>query len=150
MFAFSVEKHVYNKYDFMDQVNLSQNGQLDLTGSCKTLGITSFRCSDADHMGSCSWVNIGSGNGLSPVRRQAITWTNTDLLFVGHIGTNISEIWIKKQIFSFNKMHLKTSSIKCPTFCPGPWFNIKMSSYQYRKSHCGDKMIQYKDVILPV
>ena len=20
---------------------------------------------------------------------------------------------------------------------PGPWFNIKMSSYQYRKSHCG-------------
>ena len=24
---------------------------------------------------------------------------------------------------------------------PGPWFNIKMSSYQYRKFHCGDKMI---------
>ena len=24
---------------------------------------------------------------------------------------------------------------------PGPWFNIKMSSYQYRKPHCGDKTI---------
>ena len=24
---------------------------------------------------------------------------------------------------------------------PGAWFNIKMSSYQYRKSHCGDKTI---------
>ena len=24
---------------------------------------------------------------------------------------------------------------------PGPWFNIKMSSYQYRKSHCGCKTI---------
>ena len=24
---------------------------------------------------------------------------------------------------------------------PGPWFNIKMSSYQYRKSHCGDKTV---------
>ena len=24
---------------------------------------------------------------------------------------------------------------------PGPWFNIKMSSYQYRKSHCWDKMV---------
>ena len=24
---------------------------------------------------------------------------------------------------------------------PGPQFNIKMSSYQYRKSHCGDKTI---------
>ena len=24
---------------------------------------------------------------------------------------------------------------------PGPWFNIKMTSCQYRKSHCGDKTI---------
>ena len=23
----------------------------------------------------------------------------------------------------------------------GPWFNIKMPYYQYRKSHCGDKMV---------
>ena len=23
----------------------------------------------------------------------------------------------------------------------GPWFNMKMSSYQYRKSHCGDKTV---------
>ena len=23
----------------------------------------------------------------------------------------------------------------------GPWFNIKMTYYQYRKSHCGDKMV---------
>ena len=24
---------------------------------------------------------------------------------------------------------------------PGPWFNIKILSYQYRKSHCGDKTV---------
>ena len=24
---------------------------------------------------------------------------------------------------------------------PGPWFNIKMPSHQYRKSHCGDKTV---------
>ena len=24
---------------------------------------------------------------------------------------------------------------------PEPWFNIKMSSYQYKKSHCGDKTV---------
>ena len=24
---------------------------------------------------------------------------------------------------------------------PGPWFNIKVLSYQYRKSHCGDKTV---------
>ena len=24
---------------------------------------------------------------------------------------------------------------------PGPWYNIKMPSYQYRKCHCGDKTV---------
>ena len=28
----------------------------------------------------CSLVIIGSGNGLAPYRRQAITWTNDDSL----------------------------------------------------------------------
>ena len=27
------------------------------------------------------------------------------------------------------------------TLWPGPWYNIKMSSYLYRKSHCGDKTV---------
>ena len=29
----------------------------------------------------------------------------------------------------------------CWQIYPGPWFNIKMTSYQYRKSHCGDKTV---------
>ena len=29
---------------------------------------------------SVNWVSIGSGNDLSPVLRQAITWTNVDIL----------------------------------------------------------------------
>ena len=34
------------------------------------------------------------------------------------------------------------NSIRCHAISwPRPWFNIKMSSYQYRKSHCGDKTI---------
>ena len=41
---------------------------------------------------SANWVSIGPGNGLSPVRRQAITWTNADLLSIGLLGTNFSEI----------------------------------------------------------
>ena len=44
---------------------------------------------------SVNWVSIGSGNGLSPVRRQAITWTNGDLLSIGPLGINFSEIQIK-------------------------------------------------------
>ena len=31
--------------------------------------------------------------------------------------------------------------IKREKMSPGGWFNIKMSSYHYRKSHCGDKTI---------
>ena len=29
----------------------------------------------------------------------------------------------------------------CQSCVTGPWFNIKMSSYQYRESHCGDKTV---------
>ena len=52
-----------------------------------------------------NWVNISSGNGLSPLQRQAITWTNADLLLVGPLETNFSEIWIKIHVFSFIKIH---------------------------------------------
>ena len=38
---------------------------------------------------------IGSDNGLSPDRRQAIIWTNAGLLLIGPLGTNFSEILIK-------------------------------------------------------
>ena len=31
--------------------------------------------------------------------------------------------------------------LKSYNYTPGPWFNIKMPSYQYRKSHCEDKTI---------
>ena len=56
-----------------------------------------------------NWVNIDSGNGLAPVRRQAITWTNADLLSIGPLGTNFSEILIEIHIFSVKKMRLKMS-----------------------------------------
>ena len=36
---------------------------------------------------------IGSNNGLSPGRRQAIIWTNDKILLIGPLGTNFSEIW---------------------------------------------------------
>ena len=35
-----------------------------------------------------------------------------------------------------------SSSMRARSFVSsGPWFNIKMSSYQYGKSHCGDKTV---------
>ena len=48
---------------------------------------------------SVNWVIIGSGNGLSSMRRQAITWTNDDLLLTGQIETNFSEVGKNTNIF---------------------------------------------------
>ena len=56
---------------------------------------------------SMNWFSIGSGNGLAPNRRQAITWTNAGLLSIGFLKTNFSEIWIGILSFSFKEMHLK-------------------------------------------
>ena len=38
---------------------------------------------------------IGSYNGLSCGRRQAIIWTNAGILLIGPLGTNFSEILIE-------------------------------------------------------
>ena len=59
---------------------------------------------------------IGSDNGLSPDRRQAIIWINARVLLIGPLGTNFNEILIKILTFSFKKMRLKVSSAKrCPS-----------------------------------
>ena len=50
---------------------------------------------------------IGSDNGMSPYRRQAIIWTNAGILLIGPFGTNFSEISIEILIFSFAKMSLR-------------------------------------------
>ena len=62
---------------------------------------------------------IGSDNGLSPGRRQAIIWTNAGILLIRPLGTNFSEILIGIQTFSFKKMYLKMSSAKWRPFCLG-------------------------------
>ena len=68
---------------------------------------------------------LGSDNGLSPGRRQAIIWNNAAILLIGPLGTNFSETLIEIYIFSFNKMHLKMSSGKWRPFCRG--LNVLMT-----------------------
>ena len=51
---------------------------------------------------------IGSDNGVSPGRRQAIIWINAGILLIGPLGTNV------------NEMHLKISSTKWRPLCLGP------------------------------
>ena len=69
---------------------------------------------------------IGSDNGLSPGRRQAIIWTNAGILIIEPLGTNFSDILIGIQIFSFKKMRLKMSSAKWRLFCLGLNVLIKL------------------------
>ena len=71
---------------------------------------------------------IGSDNGLSPSRRQAIIWTNAGILF--------SEILFEVLTFSFKNMHLKMSGNGRP-FCLGPnvlnkWFRAQIHRLIYK------------------
>ena len=62
---------------------------------------------------------IGSDNGSSPGRRQAIILTNSGILSIQTLRTNFSEILGKIHSFSFKKMHLKMSSAKERLFSIG-------------------------------
>ena len=74
---------------------------------------------------SLNWVSIGSDISLSPIRCQAIIWTNIDLLSIEPLGTKLCEIPLKIQYFSLIKMLFKMSSPKWRPFCPDleRWFN---------------------------
>ena len=61
---------------------------------------------------SVNYANIGADIGLSPVRHQAIIWTNARLLLIEPLGTNFSDVLIEIHTFSFKKMRLKMSSEK--------------------------------------
>ena len=90
---------------------------------------------------------IGSDNGLSPDRRQAIIWTNAGILLIRTLGINFSETLSEIHTFSFKKMYLKMSSGKRRPFCLGLnvlrheplWFMLKPSCYlnQYWTSIIG-------------
>ena len=62
---------------------------------------------------------IASDNGLSPVWRPTIIWTNASLLFNKPLWINISETWIPIQWLLFRKMNLNMSSVKWWSFYLG-------------------------------
>ena len=50
---------------------------------------------------------IGSDNNLAPDQRQSITQTSAALLPIGPLGTNLNDIRIEIQNFSFTKISLE-------------------------------------------
>ena len=79
-------------------------------------------------------TTIGSDNGFSPGRPQAIIWINAGILLIGPLWTNISEILTKYSIFLFKKMRLKVSSAKWRPFCLG--LNVLSAIINARKDAC--------------
>ena len=73
---------------------------------------------------SVNWAIIGSDNGMSPGRRQAIIWTNAGILSIRISGTNFREILVEIHIFH-SRNALKKSSGKWWPFCLG--FNVLRS-----------------------
>ena len=102
-------KHVYDfrmclQHVIMERYHVDDMMQIHAKFSADTL---------LNHWGGVTLIcvtklpTIGSGNGLSPGRRQAIIWTNAGILSIGSLGTTFSEIVIEIDTFSFKKMHLK-------------------------------------------
>ena len=80
---------------------------LKILVNCSMISVKIFQLIEAKwHIhASLNWVIIGSNNGLSPVQRQAIIWTNAGILLIGPLDTNFSEILIVIQTL-FKKLHL--------------------------------------------
>ena len=72
--------------------------------------VTMQGCFVVTHICVSKLTIIGSDNGLSPERRQAIICTNAGILSIRILGTNFSEILSEIPAISFKKMHLKMSS----------------------------------------
>ena len=83
-------------------------------GSCFNIHLTHW--ARVTHICVGKLTKIGSDNGLSPERRQAVIWTNAVLLLIGPLGTNFSGMLIEIQTFSLKKIRLKMSSAKCCSF----------------------------------
>ena len=76
---------------------------------------------------SVNRVSIDSDNGLSPIRRQAIIWTNTGLSSIAPSGTIFSEILAKNKLL----IHELASEIivreMAAIFSRGRWINASSS-----------------------
>ena len=87
-------------------------------------------------------------NDLLPVWGQVITLTNTDIFSVEPPEYISMKYYTKFKHFHSSKCIWKIVCKIATIFSrglydnsPGPGFSIKIPSYQYRKSHCGDKTI---------
>ena len=79
-------------------------------------------------------------NFAPTVTKFCVMWEGLSLPHDTKFGNSRCEIVGRRVIFIWSLIHgLRWSGLI--KVGPGPRFNIKMSSYRYRKSHCGDKTV---------
>ena len=78
---------------------------------------------------SVNRLSIGSDNGVSPLRHQAIIWTNAGWLSIGHLGTRFSDtlIKMKKKLFHWPKCIWKYNLRNGGNFVQVRWVNNGMT-----------------------
>ena len=86
---------------------------------CEARMVAGLHWSRVTHICVSNLTTIGSDNGLSPDRRQAIIWINAGILLILPLGTNFSETSIETHIVLYKKMRLKMSSAQWRSFCLG-------------------------------
>ena len=104
-----------------EHTGLISSYQLLITAACTNTGGKM----KGSHSRAADWCPF------VPVRRQAIIWTNTGILLIGHWGTNFSEVLIGIHTLSVKKIHLEMSSGKWRPFCLG--LNVLMNLGDYKK-----------------
>ena len=113
----SDQKSTMHKALILNMDESSETWRITVCYSSSWMVLT--HCGRVTHICVGKLTIIGSDNGLSPGRRQAIIRTNAEILLIRPLGTNFSEILIDILIFSFKKMRLKVSSAKRRPFCLG-------------------------------
>ena len=81
-------------------------------------------------------VVMGSDNGLSPVRPQAIICTNDGILSIGPLGMKLSEILIKFKHFHSRKCIWKSCLQNGLHFVSALMFFIYVPSFLCHRIHC--------------
>ena len=77
---------------------------------------------------------IGSDNGLSHGRRQAMIWTNAGILFIGPLGTNSREMFIEILAFSIQENVLESVVCEMASILSRPQCVNRFGSVPVNKS----------------
>ena len=82
---------------------------------------------------------------LHSLTRQLL-WYLRNHVAGGESGNRLTSFCWRASSFTVHiKNHAHSSHV---VLVPGPWFNINMSSYQYRKFHCGVKTVVRSSYLL--